>query len=319
MLLVGSMISVGQNVPTEDSIRLTFALDGKPVSCSNKGVELSVGERQFVPTLTSTGFIVPREFDDFYASETTRRQNNVSVVVTCNEYRLKFSGLYPARVKPGDWEVGIAYPPYWTERFRWDTELEKGTWVSYLQSECIGCDPGLITLISHPDPPSELVTGLRKEQTRVSGARARNIAYALAVFGSDYKTNRDYLLKLMGACLARPKESSEDDVCDSTLLDYLTNLYWRGDATLLNPLLQMADSRRDVIIDIGTFYADLLDRSPVAMLQQLGTLSVDQQEKVCQLAEDDLRGGTPKLTRVKANLAREGNETTKRCWSVIAR
>ena len=94
IFLATSVISVGQNLSTDNSIRLTFAIDGKPVSCNNRTVELLIGERRFVPTETSTGFIVPRVFDDLYASETSRRQNNVFVIVTCDEYRLEFLGLY---------------------------------------------------------------------------------------------------------------------------------------------------------------------------------------------------------------------------------
>jgi hypothetical protein len=52
-------------------------------------------------------------------------------------------------------------------------------------------------------------------------------------------------------------------------------------------------------------------------LQQLETLSIEQQEKVCQLAEDELRTGSSQLARVKTNLARETNESAKSCWKAI--
>jgi len=72
---------------------------------------------------------------------------------------------------------------------------------------------------------------------------------------------------------------------------------------LLVPLLQIAESRRDVIDDVGTFYSDLLDRRGAVVLSAMGELPDDRQKLVCRLAdEDDLRLNGPKRDRVIAFL-----------------
>jgi hypothetical protein len=157
-----------------------------------------------------------------------------------------------------------------------------------------------VTFSSQPDPPADLSNTLRKEQQDASPERLRDIAYVLAVFDVDYQKNRDYLLSSLNHCLSKPKESPEDGVCDDDLLRFVANLYWRGDAALLVPLLQIAESRRDVIGDIGTFYTDLLDRRGVNALSAMGELTDEKQELVCKLADDDLRINSPKRERIKA-------------------
>jgi len=233
-------------------------------------VELRLDGLAIVAERTDGGFLVPVAFDK--KSSEWPSDKAVEAKVICGEYVLNFN-LPPSRVSPGQWEVGIAYPPHWMERFGYLRAVEEGTWLSYLESECNGCDPGVITTVSHPSPPASLIADLRREQPSSSGERARDIAYALAVFDAEYQQNRDFLLGRLNACIARPKESPEDEVCDGTLLDYVTNLYWRGDSTLLQPLLQLADSRKDVIHEIGSFYADLLDRHTATTVDELGKLA----------------------------------------------
>jgi hypothetical protein len=218
-------------------------------------------------------------------------------------------------VKDGDWELGISRPPYSIERFRRTPELERGAWLSYLIFQG---EPGVITFASQPDPPVELADSMVKEQRNASGQRARDIAYSLAVFGIGYPRNRDYLMSLLNKCLSRPKESAEDDECDGELLDFVTNLYWRGDDRLLLPLLRMADTRRDVIHEIGSFYSDLLDRRGALALASVGKLSADQQLLICRLAyEDDLNSDTPKRDRVLAFLRGAGGEVATRCLTEL--
>jgi hypothetical protein len=135
-----------------------------------------------------------------------------------------------------------------------------------------------------------------------------------------YERNRDYLLETLSACLARPKESPEDDVCDGRLLDYVTNLYWRGDSALLPPLLQLADSRKDVIEEIGRFYADLLDRHTATTVNGLRKLAPEKQQVICKLAgEDEYSIDEPKLERVTERLLAVGDETANQCLRVAER
>jgi hypothetical protein len=294
-------------------VSFRFAVDGKPISCAST-VELRLDGRAIAAERTGGGFLVPAAFNkkpSEWPSDKT-----VQVKVICGEYVLNFN-LPPSWVTPGQWEAGIAYPPYWMERFGYLRAVEEGTWLSYLESECDGCDPGVFTTVSHPSPPASFVASLRREQPSSSGERAKDIAYALAVFDAEYHQNRDFLLGRLNACLARPKESPEDEMCDGRLLDYVTNLYWRGDSTLLQPLLQLADSRKDVIHEIGRFYADLLDRDTATTIDELKKFVQDKQTLICQLAgEDEYSLDEPKLERVTQRLHAIGSETANQCLQV---
>jgi hypothetical protein len=294
-------------------VSFRFVVDGKPISCIST-VELRLDGLAIVAERTDGGFLVPVAFDK--KSSEWPSDKTVEVKVICGEYVLNFS-LPPSWVSAGRWEVGIAYPPRWMERFGYLRAVEGGTWLSYLESECNGCDPGVFTTVSHPSPPASLIASLRREQPSSSGERARDIAYALAVFDAEYQQNRDFLLGRLNACIARPKESPEDEVCDGTLLEYVTNLYWRGDSTLLQPLLQLADSRKDVIHEIGRFYADLLDRHTATAVDELGKLAQEKQRLICQLAgEDEYSLDQPKLERVTQRLHGIGNQAANQCLQV---
>jgi len=292
-------------------ISFRFVVDGQAIPCPSI-VEFHLDGRTIVAEHTDRGFIVPAIFNkkpsEWSADKT------VQVKVSCGDYALNFPKLPPSWVSPGQWEVGIAYPPFWMERFGYLRAVEQGTWLSYLESECDGCDPGVFTTVSHPSPPASLIANLRREQPSSSGGRARDIAYALAVFNAEYRQNREFLLKRLNTCIDRPKDSPEDEVCDGTLLDYVTNLYWRGDSTLLQPLLQLADSRKDVIHEIGRFYADLLDRHAATTVDGLSKLAPEKQRTICRLAgEDEYSIDEPKLERVTEHLHAIRNETANQC------
>ena len=293
-------------------LSVTFAVDGKEASCPDLKVALHFHDREIEPNRSGQGFIVPTVFQN-----TKNDTDKVDVTLTCGAYSLNFSDLPSSWVSPGRWEFGIAYPPSWIERFGWTTAVEHGTWISYLESECNGCDPGVFTTVSHPNPPASLIESLKREQSSSSGQRSRDIAYALAVFNAEYQQNRDFLLEELHTCLARPKESPEDDVCDSDLLSFVTNLYWRGDTALLPTLIQIAESRRDVIGEIGTFYADLLDRRGVIVLNAMGVLPDDKQQLVCKLADEDLIRNSPSRNRIIAFLHGAQSRATIQCLTVL--
>jgi hypothetical protein len=310
LLLVLS--AAAQTRERDEFISVSFAVDGKKVACNDLKVELRLDARQILPKRTSGGFTVPTELNK--TSSGSSPDKKIDVSVSCGEFTMNFPQLHPSWVSPGRWELGIAYPPYWIERFRYSTALEHGAWISYLVSECNDCDPGVVTTISHPTPPPSLLRRLRSEQPSASGEGARDIAYALAVFNDDYQQNRDYLMNLVTTCLSRPKDSPGDEVCDDKLLDYVTNLYWRGDNGLLDPLLQLADSRKDVIYEVGTFYGQLLDRHTSIALQGMRSLPIAKQQVICRLAgEDDFSMDPPKLERVVEGLHAAQDEVAERC------
>lgn len=303
-------IATAQNADRE--ISLAFAVDGKPVPCRNLRIVLKLDGRLIVPKPSSHGFLVPSEFDRKPSEWSDKDKLDASIA--CGAYAFDFPSLQPGWVSPGSWEVGAAYPPYWTERFGWTTAIEKGTWLSYLESECNGCDPGVFRTVSHESAPQSVVASFQREQATATGMRARDLGYALAVFNVDYQGNRHYLLQLLHSCLSRPNESPEDDVCDARLLDYVTNLYWRGDESLLPPLLQVADARRDVIGEIGTFYSNLLERRTADLLGAMRELSPEKQLLICGLAgDDDLGINGPKFDRVARRLKAANNGIGDRC------
>lgn len=309
---VATLGSLAQERGLNQSIAVKFAIDGKTVACENLRIQLHLDGHTIEPKHSGSEFTVPAALSK--NSLEWSPEQKVDVNISCGKHTLSFPKLDHTWISPGQWEVGITYPPYWIERFGWTRAVEKGTWLTYLDSECDGCDPGVFTTIPHTIPPPSLIAGLRREQPGASGERARDIAYALAVFGTDYQKNRDYLVKSLTDCLARPKDSPEDDVCDSRLLDYLTNLYWRGDGGLLEGLLQLADSRKDVISEVGTFYANLLDRHTAAALRGMQKVTLEKQRTVCSLAgEDDFSIDGPKLNRVAKHLHAAGDPVAELC------
>jgi hypothetical protein len=210
--------------------------------------------------------------------------------------------------------LGIAHPLYAVKEYGYTHEFDHGAMLGYLIFEG---EPPVVTFSSQPNPPADLYDALRKEQLDASPERLRDIAYVLAVFDVDYQKNRDYLLASLKNCLSRPRESAEDDVCDSDLLSFVTNLYWRGDTALLPTLLQLAESRRDVIGEIGNFYADLLDRRGVIALNAMGVLPADKQQLVCKLADDDLSINSPRRERIKAFLHEAKSRAADQCLSAL--
>jgi hypothetical protein len=305
--------ATAQIQPHHDSISVAFAIDGKPTRCTAFSVELRFDGEVIRPNLAGQHFDIPDVFKK--PPKQWRDDQHVDISLSCDGQTLVFPQQHPAFISAGDWELGIARPPYAIERFRRSFALEHGAWLGYLIFEG---EPGVVTFAPQPDPPVDLVNSMRREQPDASGERARNIAYALAVFGFEYERNRDYLLLLLHVCLARPNESPEDEECDRELLDFITNLYWRGDDSLLAPLLRLADPRRDVIGEIGTFYSDLLDRRGAVGLESIEKLPPEKQTLSCKLAyEDDLSTDSPKRDRIIAFLKGTGGEAANRCSSAL--
>lgn len=186
--------------------------------------------------------------------------------------------------------------------------------MSYLVTECNECDPGLVTEQTHNDVPQSVLDDIREEQPTAGGRRARDIAYVLAVFRFNYDGNRELLVKQLKSCLDRPKNSPEDDVCDRRLVDYIANLYWRGDSGLLQILLNIAEKREDVLDEAGEFYAVLLDRRMKVAMEGLPNLPEERQRLVCQMAfTDDLRFDSPKLKRITEKLRASTQNEAAQC------
>jgi hypothetical protein len=293
-------------------IAVWFAIDGTPAHCDGFQVVLRLNGETINPKQTGERFEVPAAFRR--PADKWKNDQRVDISLTCSGYTLVFPNQHPAFVREGDWRLGIAQPLYAVKEYGYTHEFDRGAWLGYLIFEG---EPGVVTFSSQPDPPVGLSEALRKEQLTASPERLRDISYVLAVFNVEYQKNRDYLLSSLADCLSRPKESSEDEVCDRDLLGFLTNLYWRGDGELLAPLLQIAESRGDVIGGIGTFYADLLDRRGSAALDVMGRLPDDKQKLVCRLAADDSSINSSKRDRIIASLRKASGAPATRCLSAF--
>jgi hypothetical protein len=286
LLLVPAASMTAQDLALNNSISVKFVVDGKAVPCDPK-VDLSLNGQKIVPKMAGHSFTVPAAFNKRDAGWSA--DDHVDATISCGEYTVNVPQLSPAFVAAGGWEAGIANPPYWFEKFSHTPEIEKGAWISYIDFECDDCEPAIVVSVSHSEPLPPVVESLRKEQPLAKGVRARDIAYALAVFKQDYQRNREYLLAFFNACLAKSSESSDDDddLCDDRLQDYLINLYWRGDDALLAPLLKAAGNEPRFVRGLGYFYGDLLDRRTAAALQGLKRLSREKQQTVCDMAGED--------------------------------
>jgi len=311
-LILASIVNASAQSRHSGFIAVSFAIDGSPAPCDGFRVELALNGETTKPKRDRQRFEIPETFKRPPNKWTDDQRVDISL--TCSGHTLIFPHQHPAFVREGDWQLGIAHPLYAAKEYAYTHEFDRGAWLGYLIFEG---EPGVVTFSSQPDPPADLSDALRKEQQGASPERLRDIAYVLAVFKVEYQKNRDYLLSSLNNCLSRPKESPEDDVCDSDLLTFVANLYWRGDTALLAPLLQIAEFRRDVIGDIGTLYADLLDGRGVIVLSAMAELPDDKQQLVCKLADDDLSFNSPKRERIKAFLREARGTAAVQCLSAL--
>ena len=294
-------------------VSVSFVVDGKPAECNDSALRLLFHGQVIVPEFSNDRFRVPAVFETDPSD--WPENDKVKIHFTCGSHVLDFEE-HPSWVTAGYWTFAIEYPPHWID-LAYTHAIEHGMWISSLTSECNDCDPGVVSSITHSDLPRSIADELIHEQPTASGGHARDIAYGLAVFKINYEQNRDYLVRLLNTCLSRPKESSEDDICDGTLLDYVTNLYWRGDSELIGPLMKIADSRKDVLLEIGIFYSDLLDRRAAAILHGMQNLTIERQRTICQLVGSELRRKTPQYERVLEHLRSDGSEVAGRCMREI--
>jgi hypothetical protein len=307
--------SSAQSPVARPTIQVSLTIDGAPAECNKLHVELRVGNRKVPVEKVDHGFIVPPLFSRLYASPRIRKLPNISAQIQCSSRKFEVTGIYPAQVEAGTWALGVGYPSFWVARQSHANALGLGTWVSYVDFETNDCEPCIEIAEPHKDLPQGVVDRTRTEQATATGEEAVKAAFQLAVFDVDYARNRDYLSSVLGICLASPDEAAIDDVCNKCdLLLYLETLYWRGDTSLLRPLLNVADSRAWAVDDAGTFYADLLDQRNAEALRALDSLPIDKQRAVCrQAGKEALSMNPPKEERVLQQLQQSGGEVAERC------
>ncbi len=313
VVVLVSVLSVLAQARTNNFVNVSFTVDGKPSPCDGFQVQLQMDGKSFIPKVSGERFEVPEKFREHRKSWNI--DERVDISLTCNGLTLVFPHQHPGFLTDADWRLGVAYPLYAAKEYGYTHEFDRGAWMGYLIFEG---EPGVVTFSAQDNVPSEVSAAMQREQAAASAERRRDIAYVLAVFRVQYQNNRDYLLSLLHSCLARPKQSPEDDLCNDDLVKFITNLYWRGDSELLAPLVQVAETRRDVIDEIGNFYADLLARKGDEMLDAMSQLPDEKQQLVCKLAyEDDLSMDAPRRKRVMAFLLKVSTAPASRCLAAL--
>ena len=298
-------------------VQVTFDDDGTPVGCKTLQVELRFDGRTIKRTYKNGEFTIPAEIEEVKASGKPAEENTVGLAVECAGHKLRFPHVNVHWLGAGYWKIGVDYPPFLDE-FRRTRAIERGAWISYLQFEPRGYH-GFEMVLEHPKPPGRLLRRFRKQRPEATGASARDIAFALAVFRYRYEQNRDYLLGLLENCAREPENAPEDDICDMQLLDEVTNLYWRGDSTLLRPLMQLPASH-PATGEIGTFYADALGRNTADFLGTLPDVPVEKQRTICESAgADEFSMNQPAQDRVTERLRAMDDDVAHRCLQELER
>jgi hypothetical protein len=264
-------------------------------ACEKLKVVLGLEGQIIEPPIVGHGFVVPPQLpnSDVWKDKDAGDVLRVDVKVECDGEIVNLPGVSAAWFQD-EWSVGNDYPPF-AEKFR---PVERGTWLSYLTTGEVQ------QTVTWADPPEQVLNQLRREQPTASGARARDIAYALAVLQNDYTVNRNYLVDLLDLCDSIPPanvEETEDDEespCSGPLVDFLANLYWRGDDEIAELLLTQHSPFQSMTNSLASFYADLFRRRPCSFANVLARRTIEQQAEICHLAGDEF-GMDPELPEVK--------------------
>lgn len=154
-----------------------------------------------------------------------------------------------------------------------------------------------------------LLRGVKRDET----GRHRQLAiYLLATLGQDYERNRDALLRIWQGCAVKDSTSE----CTEDTADFLLKLYVQGHKELLRPLLEGGpNSDAALAEELGTFFADQLEKNPNGFLTALASFPPRQQAAICELGGGTDGGGMgPEAERkVLHNLNRFGGKIAARC------
>ena len=111
-----------------------------------------------------------------------------------------------------------------------------------------------------PSEGARVIHQLRVAQTTARGDQAQQVAFLLAVFGSDYQRNRDYLLWVLKGCEVPEIKHG----CNDMTGEYLFYLYEQGHPDILAPLLNSSVKSYSAAgaESLGELFADLVVKSP---------------------------------------------------------
>jgi hypothetical protein len=172
--------------------------------------------------------------------------------------------------------------------------------------------------VANPDPAEKntAIKQLRSAQKTASGERAVEVAFLLAVYGSDYEKNRDYLIDDLRGCTTPAIKSG----CDGNISDYLIALYERGHTDVLKPLMLVGKNSFSPVVaeNLGSFLSNLLMDSPDAFFETIRKFPADTQNDLCELAgSSNGAGGQDKLQRIQKELKARNDELSLSCLQAI--
>lgn len=168
-----------------------------------------------------------------------------------------------------------------------------------------------------PSEGARVIHQLRVAQTTARGDQAQQVAFLLAVFGSDYQRNRDYLLWVLKGCEVPEIKHG----CNDMTGEYLFYLYEQGHPDILAPLLNSSVKSHSAAgaESLGELFADLVVKSPKDFLGAVRLFPPSTQRKMCYFAGTAGDGGMAPadLKKVRKQLGAMNDETAQRCLREI--
>jgi len=163
-------------------------------------------------------------------------------------------------------------------------------------------------------PKDEAINRLNEQKKNASGKRLQEISFLLAVLGSDYEKNRDYLLALLNNC------TTVRGICDEDPGAYLVNLYRRGHNELLPSLLDAGRTRHAALAELlGSFYSSVITQTPNAFITAIKTRPQPEQKTLCYMASAGDGSGMPPadVAKVGKALRRSADKAAKDCLAQV--
>lgn len=145
--------------------------------------------------------------------------------------------------------------------------------------------------IAYPERLSQVsatdaVAALSKDQADATGTRADAIAFLLILLGHDKDANRGRLVASIRNCTQDP------DNCDDRVIAYAGNLYVRGDAQVLDPLLDAAKAP-GLAESLGSTYDDMMASDTRIFITGVSHRPENEQRRICRIVASGDGAGLP--------------------------
>lgn len=149
-------------------------------------------------------------------------------------------------------------------------------------------------------PKADAVNALTKAQASAMGPRADSIAFLLLLLGQNVDANRQRLFDSLRECRPDP------DNCNDQVIEYLGNLYSRGDNLVIEPLLDAMPNADSVVAEeLGSTLEDMISGNARPFMTALARRTPAQQRAVCHLVAAGDGGGMPEDTAAEVTDALE--------------